>query len=351
MKIEDVYPLSPLQEGMYYHWSNSPSSYFAQMSYQLKGALHVDMLEQSYQLLIERHAILRTSFTNKVGKELLQVVKKEGSSEFNFLDESADKSFSIEEFKKADQHKGFNLEKGSQMRLSVVRLAENTYEFIWSYHHILMDGWCAGILIKEFFYLYTCLVEGKKPVLPKVYPYSIYIKWLLKRDKKISYNYWRDYLSGYDTISALPKITNTASATFHLEKKRFALSAGLSQSIQSFCTETGITENTFVQTVWGILLSKYNAVNDVVFGAVVSGRPPEIEGIEEMVGLFINTIPVRIRFNKEQKVIDLLKEAQKEYINGINHHYTQLAEIQAESELEKNCSITSWYLKITRFRR
>lgn len=333
MKIEDVYPLSPLQEGMYYHWLTSPLDYFEQTSYKLKGELNIDAIEKSYQLLVARYAVLRTSFTQKLGKELLQVVRKEVENNFTYIDSSGEGEPFIERYKKADRDKGFDLEKGSQMRLSVLFLGNSTYEFIWSHHHILMDGWCVGILIREFFQLYRSLTQNETPELNTVYPYSSYIKWLMKVDKEHSLHYWKNYLLDYETACTLPVMVSSERKENKIDKKRFSLNASLSQSVRSICSELGITENTFLQTAWGILLSKYNNAKDVVFGSVVSGRPAELEGIEEMIGLFINTIPVRIQFSKDVTVKELLKEVHKSSIEGIPHHYTQLAQIQSESQL------------------
>ncbi|MCB2411226.1 condensation domain-containing protein, partial [Hymenobacter lucidus] len=333
MKIEDVYSLSPLQQGLYYHWLSSPEAYFEQITYRLEGELNVDALQKSYQALMARHAVLRTCFTPNFGEEVLQVVQKEAPVAFTYLDVSNKEDFSLAAFKEADRQKGFNLHKGSQMRLTVLALGQHTHEFIWSHHHILMDGWCSGLLIRDYFEIYHSIVQVRLPQLTKVHPYSNYIKWLLARDKEASLQYWNQYLQGYDTISSLPKATTTPEAGYDVKQKAFALEPSVRQGLKSLCEELAITENSFIQAVWGMLLSKYNNTTDVVFGGVVSGRPAEIEGIEEMIGLFINTIPVRIRAPHDMSVRELLKQVQQESIEAIAHHYTQLSTIQTNSEL------------------
>src|SRR5689334_3683115 len=145
---EDVYSLSPLQEGIYYHWLSNPGStvYTEQMCYRLKGKLDISLLEKSYEQLVSRHAVLRTFFTQEVGTNILQVVRKEPVYTFIFRDlGNPDESY-VAEFKNNDYHAGFNLNKGTQARLSVLSLGNDTWEFIWTQHHILMDGWCVGIL-------------------------------------------------------------------------------------------------------------------------------------------------------------------------------------------------------------
>jgi amino acid adenylation domain-containing protein/non-ribosomal peptide synthase protein (TIGR01720 family) len=336
--IEDVYPLSPLQEGLYYHWLSSAGSpvYFEQMSYRVKGNLDLTLLEKSYQILVFRHAVLRTFFIGDLGEIPLQVVKKSIDPSYKFHNISETPHFSIEEYKKSDRSMGFDLRKGSQMRLMVLGISDNTYEFIWSHHHILMDGWCVSILIKEFFQIYYSLLHGKLPELNEVYPYSGYIEWLSTINKENSLKYWKNYLSGYDTTNGIPKLSVKEPQRFQMQERIFAIKDSIRQSINTLCTDLGITENIFIQAVWGILLGRYNSTEDIVFGSVVSGRPPELEGVEEMIGLFINTIPVRIRMKEEMTVKKLLKEAQQNAIEGTNHHYIQLAEIQSASELGRN---------------
>ena len=336
--VEDVYSLSPLQEGLYYHWVHSPGFhfYFEQMSYQLKGGLDIGKIEKSYQMLISRHAILRTCFVQDLGETLLQIVKKEVPPTFAYLDVSGDTRFSIEDHKAADRSKGFDLHKGSQMRLTVLRLEDDTYEFIWSHHHILMDGWCVGILIKEFFLIYYSLLQDKPPALNKVYSYAGYINWLDKIDKVNSLQYWRNYLAEYDTITGIPKLSGTAGRDKTIRRRVFSVEGPVRHAIRTLCGELAITENTFIQTIWGILLGKLNNAEDVVFGSVVSGRPGELEGIEEMIGSFINTIPVRIPARNGITVRELLKSVQQASITGSAHHYIQLADIQSQSELGSN---------------
>jgi tyrocidine synthetase III len=333
--LEDIYPLSPLQEGLYYHWLSSPgsSAYFMQQSYQLKGDLKIAAFEESYQILILRHAILRTCFTLDLEERALQIVKKKVGSNFVYKDVSGDKDFSLQDFKASDRVKGFNLHTGSQMRLTVLGLGDNTYEFIWSHHHILMDGWCVGILIREFFQIYHSLVDARVPELNKVYAYSSYIDWLGKIDKEKSLRYWQDYLSGYDTIASIPALSVNNNHGYQARVASFRLGGSVRKSIRSLCADSGVTENTFFQAVWGILLSRYNNRNDVVFGSVVSGRPGEVKGIADMIGLFINTIPVRIHLNEEISILELLKEVHQRSIEGLDHHYIQLAEVQSASQL------------------
>lgn len=342
--IEDVYTLSPLQEGMYYHWllGSSSSLYFSQTSYRLNAASYsVEQIKRAYHQLIERYSILRTSFVNEFS-EPLQVVYKEVASSFSYekldvnLSEEA-REIHIEQAKVADRELGFNLKESSQMRLKILDLGGGFYEFIWSHHHILMDGWCIGILINDFYQLLKGIKSGTPAVLAKPTPYSNYIKWIIAVDQKASLTYWSEYLKEYNSTVEVPfKNENGVSLLYSEVKKTFFIKDELYTKVKNLCNELEITQNTFIQAIWGVLLSKYNGTQDVVFGSVVSGRPSNLAGVESMIGLFINTVPVRVAYDETTRPIDLLKSMHQTGIENNAHHYTNLSMIQAQTEIGKD---------------
>ncbi|MCW3104227.1 MAG: amino acid adenylation domain protein, partial [Bacteroidetes bacterium] len=337
--VEDVYPLSPLQEGFYYHWLEAPgaSAYFNQISCRVNGALEINKIEESYRILSARHAVLRTFFTSEYSDNTLQVVIKDCPPAFTYKEIPGEVESSVEEYKYTDRKKGFNLHNGSQIRLTLLGLGENAYEFIWSHHHILMDGWCIGILINEFFQIYHSLVRGATIKQETVRPYSDYIKWLMKKEKSGSLRYWKEYLSGFNTLTPLPKRpVKEEGIAHHPGETSVSLDPSVRAAMKRLCSTLGITDYIFIQTAWAVLLSRYNNTGDVVFGSVVSGRPGEIDGIERMVGLFINTIPVRVKINSGVTIRQLLKEVQQRSIEESEHHYTQLADIQSQSEIKQS---------------
>ncbi|NQX42957.1 non-ribosomal peptide synthase domain TIGR01720/amino acid adenylation domain-containing protein [Pedobacter steynii] len=328
--LEDVYALSPLQEGMYFHWSNglTSSAYFSQMTYRLKGKLNVPVLEESYHRLVSRHAVLRTCFMEHAAGKLLQLVRKEVKHEFVYVGDISDHE-TIAEYKLLDRAKGFDLNSGAQMRLAVMKSDHDVFELIWSHHHILMDGWCMSILTKEFFHIYYSLLQGQAPALARVSSYSDYINWLgaLDRDKSIAY--WKNYLSGYLHTTTIPgKISMEQAVAYQEAECAVQLSGALREQINTVCRKLGVTEQTLIRCAWACLLGKYNNSDDIVFGSVVSGRPAGIDGIEQMVGLFINTIPVRIKVAAEGTFESLITAIHHDFIEGADHHYLQLAEIQ-----------------------
>jgi amino acid adenylation domain-containing protein/non-ribosomal peptide synthase protein (TIGR01720 family) len=341
-RVRDIYPLSPMQEGMLFHTLLSPSlgQYFEQLSYGLSGTLDVSMVKWSLDYLMTRYDILRTQFVRGSHARNLQVVLEERSSEFTYKDIREEVALSertvvVEGYKLADRRRGFDMESDVLMRVMLLHTGESDYEFIWSFHHILMDGWCLSILVKEFNYIYSCKQADKAVMLPTAPAYVEYIKWLNQRDEEPSRAYWKEYLSGYSTQSALPKqaglieeVEVRAACEHYLR-----LSAEETMGLQRLANLHGVTLNTLMQVLWGILLSRYTGQEDVLFGAVVSGRPAEIAGVSSMVGLFINTVPVRIQIAKQEKLGSLLKSVQAASVASLPHHYSSLAEVQGLSEL------------------
>ena len=340
--VEDVYKLSPLQEGIYYHWLSDPKStmYFEQTSYVIKGNdIDIKIIKKSYDLLTLRHGILRTSFSTDYGGEALQIVRNEVESTFVYesiasgLSKDEQKDYLVS-YKEADRKKGFDLSTGSQMRLIILDLENGQYQFIWSHHHILTDGWCMSILINDFYKLMFSVQYCSDPDLEPVIPYSNYIKWLSNIDKQSSLNYWKEYLNSYESVLEIPfgLLKENDVYSYKEGKEYLYIENTLWNSINRLCIQMNITQNTFIQGVWGYLLSQYNNINDVVFGSVVSGRPSDLEGVENIIGLFINTIPVRVQYSEKDSAKKLLKMIQKNAISSMPHHYITLSELQSLSE-------------------
>ncbi len=338
--VRDIYPLSPMQEGILLHYllDEAPELFLVQVSYDLHfSQLNIQAVERSLNELIKRYDVLRTLFLFKGYERPLQLVLRENKADFTYKDireEGGNEMHQVlASYITADQRRGFNVGEEVPMRLSVYRTAASTYTFVWSYHHLLMDGWCMGILINDFRKIYSALMEGIEFRLPAVKPYSNYIKWLENQKNDVGL-YWKKYLAGYESLATLPK---QRSITGPYVNKLSGTTVTLNQAqLHTASTRYGITMNTLLQAVWSILLSKYNNVNDVAFGAVVSGRPATIEGVEEMVGLFINTVPVRVTFDPGDTIAVLLQRLQQQLLEIEPYHYHPLAEIQSYSSLGRN---------------
>ena len=346
--VEDIYTLSPMQEGMLFHalMDKSSSSYFEQTAFRLHEELDIFLVEKSFNDLVNRHDILRTAFIQKDTPRAVQMVLKSRAVDFYYQDISqiggqGEKEFFITGYKEKDKQRSFDLSKDVLMRVAVFRLNPAEYQFIWSHHHILMDGWCIGILNTEFFEIYTSYLENRPYRLPGVKPYRNYIQWLEKQDQEESVRYWENYLDSYEeqtgiTRTKTQKLTKEENQTgYRNETVSIVLDMEKTAGLNKLAARSHVTLNTVAQTLWGILLGKYNGKDDVLFGIVVSGRPPGLEGIESMVGLFINTIPVRIRFESRMKLKTLLRETQEDALASEPHHYHPLAEIQSKSILKQ----------------
>ncbi|MBO0934888.1 non-ribosomal peptide synthetase, partial [Fibrella aquatilis] len=342
--IKDIYGLSPMQEGMLFHalLGSSPSAYVNQISYRLEGTLHVELVQQSLQRLMDRYDVLRTIFDHKKADAALQVVLKEREADFRYHDlrkQTPDQQVEfLAVYKQQDRQRGFDLGRDMLMRMSLLQLADNQYELMWTHHHILMDGWCADILISEYNQFYAGLCQGQLPVLPPPVPYRRYIDWLGRQDVATSLAYWQDYLAGYDQPASLPTATGVglAGATaegYEARELDVTLTETLSQGLAELAVRQRATLSTLVQCVWGLLLGRYCDRSDVVFGAVVSGRPPQVAGIEGMVGLCINTVPVRVRAAASLGFVAWLAQSQQLASGSEAHHYCSLAQVQAQSGL------------------
>jgi len=342
--IKDIYKLSPMQEGMYYQYllDKASMAYFQQMRFQFHDYLNIDVVKMSLKEIFKRYNILRTVFNHEKLDIPLQIVLKECENEVHYedikpMDIDSKKSY-VENYIEQDKKRLFNLNKDILMRVSIFEVNENEYDFIWSFHHIIMDGWCLGIIISEFFEIYNSFIETRDYKLPVVKQYRKYIDWLEKQDKNTSKEYWKNYLQGYNKMTGIPKSGIPAATGSAYLKDDIILNfqGQRLQEIVRLTSKNQVTMNTFIQTIWGIILSRYNSTNDVMFGAVVSGRPPEIDDIESMVGLFINTIPVRINYDRNDSFVDILKKVQDEAVKNKQHHYYPLYKIQSESPLKKN---------------
>ena len=337
--IKDIYPMSPMQAGMYFSslYNRSSNAYFEQISYAVKGNVNVEIFEKSLEFLFETYENLRTVFNHNKMDEPLQVVLKKVPTLVSFSDltNNQKRNDVIAQYQLEDMLKGFDLNKDVLMRIKIFKMLPDTFTVIWSYHHILMDGWSAGMFLDEFNQVYHQILSGSAPKVPQRSQYKVYIDWLAKRDIALSLNFWEDYLKDYDTLTSFPqkKLNNSS---YLLREKVVKLDEHISELLTSYAFQSGFTLSNVLQAIWGILLSKYNHSQDAIFGLVVSGRPEEIPGIDSMLGLFINTIPVRVRCSEDYYVKDIIKSVSLDNTETMPHRYCQLADVQNVSEINNN---------------
>jgi iturin family lipopeptide synthetase A len=355
--IEDIYPLTPMQAGMFFHSlydrENTPM-YFDQLSYRLQGHLDISLMEKSLNGLLERHDILRSAFVHQGLDHPLQIILRERRVDFYYEDirhlaqnsggnNGDEREAFIGAFKKRDRRRSFDLANDTLMRVAVLQVGDREYELIWSYPHVLLDGWCLGILTSEYFEIYHSHLQDRPCRLTSAKPYRTFIQWLDRRDKEEMKRYWKEYLTGYEAPVGIRRKKYLATWwAFEDEYRPAAVTAVLEEHkalrLQQTANRNRVTLNTLFQALWGVVLGKYSGkpVGDVVFGSVVSGRPPQIQGVETMVGCFINTVPVRVRFDETTGFGDLIRQVQQKAIESEPYHHYPLADIQADSPLKQD---------------
>ncbi|WP_336155969.1 plipastatin non-ribosomal peptide synthetase PpsC [Bacillus sp. 204(2023)] len=338
-EIQDIYPLSFMQEGMLFHslYDEQSRAYFEQASFTINGQLDLKRFQKSMDAVFDRYDIFRTAFIYKNVAKPRQVVLKQRHCHVHVEDIShlneKDKEHCTEAFKEQDKSRGFDLQTDVLMRISILKWAPDHYVCIWSHHHILMDGWCLGIVIKDFLHIYQALGKGQFPDLPPVQPYGTYIKWLMQQDREEAAEYWKKRLQHFEKASPLPKRTDQMSDGT-LQQITFTIPEKETSELQKIAAACGATLNTVFQALWGIMLQKFNRRDDAVFGSVISGRPSELKDVENMVGLFINTIPIRVQ-SDFLSFSDLVSGMQKDMTEAEAYSYFPLYDIQAQSALKQ----------------
>ena len=346
--IESIYPLSPMQEGMLFHSLYEPKSgvYFNQLSFTIHGNLDVSAFDLAWRQVVERHPALRTLFVWKNRTKQLQVVLKKINLPWTNLDwrelSPLEQEEQLEVFLQADRNKGFELDKAPLTRCVLIQLAEETYKFVWSSHHLLTDGWCIHIIFKEVFAFYEALKTGFDLFLPPTRPYKDYIAWLQQQDQSKAIAYWRKTLQGFlaPTLLVVDRIEkqNLQQKKTYFEQN-LRLSATATATFKSWTQKHHLTLSTCVQGAWALLLSRYSGEEDVLFGATVSGRPSVLSNVESMVGLFINTLPVRVQVESESELLPWLIRLQQQQVEREQYSYSSLSEIKRTSEILPGCSL------------
>jgi amino acid adenylation domain-containing protein len=335
--VQGIYPLSPLQEGFFFHNLNDKSSaaYFVQVSYRVHGRMEPKYAQLALEMLAARYDVLRTSFVLEGLKKTYQVVLKERAPGFYFEDICArnDQEEYLEDLRQKDKQRSFDLTHDPLMRMLLLQLSHDEFELVWSHHHIIMDGWCTGIVIREFSQIYHSLQQGVQPQLRPVTQYREFIKWLDKRDAQASATYWKEYLQGYETLSGIGFWGKKKRQGYSNCEVLAEIDATTTEQLQQLCAKQKVTVNSLLQSAWAVLLSRYAGKDDVAFGMVVSLRPREIKGVESIVGLLINTVPVRITTDGRQSFSELVKQVQRNALAAEKHQYYPLADIQAATGL------------------
>ncbi len=342
--IVESYALSPMQQGMLFHSQYAPGSGvdIEQIVCELNETIIPDLFCKAWMLVVDRHPILRTNFKWEELEVPIQEVHEKVNLPFFYEDLSAiikkDQQKFLDEYCNSDRKQGFDLSAAPLMRVKLLKLSEKSFTCIWTFHHILLDGRSFPIILNEVFKFYNKFINNENIDLPVPKPYGEYIKWLQDQDESKSIFFWKKYLEGFKSPTSLnfnkfeyePQELNTGyDVVYH------HLNESLTKSIVKFANENSLTPYTIVLAAWALLLYKYSGNEDVLLGATRSNRRDTIEGSDDMVGLFINTLPVRIKIKPESEVLTWLKEIREELRNLREHEQTHLMQIQKVSEVHQ----------------
>ncbi|WP_258557665.1 amino acid adenylation domain-containing protein [Rhodococcus sp. AG1013] len=324
--LADVWPLSPLQAGLLFQTEltgDEHDPYLVQLEIVLGGSVDADRVRRAVQALLDRHAILRVSYATGPDGDPVQLVPERVELPWAVAD--LENPEAAEQVLADDRARRFDMSVSPLLRGLLIRTGADTHRLVLTYHHILLDGWSVPLLVREFLEAYVAPDPGAVPVPPS---FREYLSWLGSVDLAASTERWVDALAGVDEPTLLGPLERGRQLPTVPRAERLILTEEATARLEAVARERGVTLSTIVRAAWGIVLGAWTGRDDVVFGAIVSGRPPQIDGIESMIGLFINTIPVRVRLHPAETLGELLDRAHAEQTSLLDHEHVGLADIE-----------------------
>ena len=340
--VEDFYPLTPAQQGMLFHALFAPDSaaYCQQFDYRIGGNLNVAAFKQAWQAVMQRHAMSRTGFLWHGLTEPVQVVFRRADLPIKELDlthlEPPAQREQLNGLLNEDRNTGLELSRPPLMRVALVRVAEDQHHFVWSCHHLLLDGWSRYLITNELFAFYDSFSNGRALELATPRSFREYLAWLKRQDLVEAETFWRRMLKDFTAPTSIVPEREAASVTREeagYREQQLDLSAATTNSLLSLGRQNRLTMNTIVMGAWAFLLSRYSGDADVLFGVVTSGRPPDLDGVESMIGNFVATLPMRIRVTGNESIDAWLEEIQRQQLEIQKYEYSPLAEVQQWNDI------------------
>ncbi|WP_312491881.1 non-ribosomal peptide synthetase [Pseudomonas cremoris] len=347
--IEDVYPLTPMQEGLLLHTLLEPGTglYYMQDRYRINSALDPERFAQAWQAVIARHEALRASFCWNVGEDMLQVIHKPGSTPVEYLDWSHDPEHEqeprLQALLKSEREAGFDLLNQAPFHLRLIRVGAERYWFMMSNHHILIDAWCRSLLMNDFFDIYMALGEGRDAQLATPPRYRDYIAWLQRQNLNEARQWWQQNLQGFERTTPIPSDRpfmrdHAGHGGMVVGDCYTRLDARDGAQLRELAQAHQLTVNTFAQAAWALVLRRLSGDRDVLFGVTVAGRPVEMPEMQRTVGLFINSIALRVKLPEDDQPCSV-----RQWLSGLldsnmqlrEYEYLPLVTIQEHSELPK----------------
>jgi natural product biosynthesis luciferase-like monooxygenase protein len=336
------YPLSPMQQGMMFHSLYAPQS--GVNIQQVIGTLHhnldAEKFKWAWNQVMLRHDELRTRFQWEGLKEPLQEVVSSVELPVDQQDWSqmspAECAEKLEQYLKSDRQRGFVMSRAPLMRVALFKEGEQRHQFVWTFHHAMVDGRSFATVLNEVFAYYEAGLKGEEPKLEELRPFREFTQWLSQQDFSRSEQFWREQLKGFTTPTPLvvaKQISANGSVDVEYGEELTLVSADRSDTMRSVAEKHGVGLSTLLQAAWALTLNRYSGEEEVVFGVTRSGRRTSVEGAESMLGIFINTLPVRAHIKPDAKVSDWLKELRVQQNAIREHEHTPLLEIQKWSEM------------------
>ncbi|MEU3370407.1 non-ribosomal peptide synthase/polyketide synthase [Streptomyces sp. NPDC006660] len=339
--VEDLLPLSPMQSGMLFHSLLDPDgrTYVNQVQLVLSGVGDPHALAEAWQRTVDANPVLRSHPAWQESTEPVQVIRRRATVpvvHHDWTGRPADRcAADLDRLVEQDREAGIDLATAPLMRLVLIRLDAERVRMVWTFHHILLDGWSAAQVFDEVCERYAALTAGRPPEVPARRPFAEYLAWLAGQDTATAEQYWRTTLAGFRAPTELPRDRRAAGAhhSSSSDTVRVTLDGDVSARLRETAQRAGLTVNTVLQGAWALLLSRYGGGDDVVFGTTVSGRPAELPGVTTMVGLFINTLPTRARIDGRRPLLGWLSDLQTAQSEARRHDFVSLAQVGTWSEV------------------
>src|SRR5580704_1682 len=338
--IENIHSLSPMQQGILFHalYDPRPSLYLVELAWTLRGPLDAAAFARAFQELADRHTVLRTCFAWERLPRPMAIVRRQVRLPIEEHDLShlapAEQRDAARRIEEDFSRRGFDLTRAPLLRLALIRLAGDAHRFLWASHHLLLDGWSLPILVREAFTLYEAYAAGKDARLDRPRPYGEYIAWLSKQDLAASEAFWRAELRGFAAPTSL-RVDRPDGEEEGFEERTLLLPEPDAAALQAFARRHQLTLSTLVQGAWALLLARYSGEEEVLYGATVSGRSAPVPGIERMVGLFINTLAVRVKVPPDAAALPWLRSLQDQQAELREYEHSPLVDVQGWSELPR----------------
>ncbi len=358
--VETIYRLSPAQEGMLFHVLDAAESgvYLEQTACTLRGDLDAEALARAWEWAVARHPALRASYHWQGMPRPVQVVHRRVDLPWREEDwrgaTEPEQAARLAALLDGERRRGFDLERPPLLRFTLARLGDRAWRFLWTHHHLLLDGWSLSLLLQEVFTAYAAFRAGGQPRLPQPRPYVDYVAWLETQDLGEAERFWRAALADVGAApvppaGAAPAPPPAGEAPF--EDETATLPAAVTAALEALCRRTGLTAGTLMHGALALLLGGLTGEEDVVLGSVVSGRPAHLRGAESMVGLFINTLPLRVRLAPAERLLPWLAGVQRRLADLRQFEHTPLAAVRRWSGLPAGEPLFSTLLAVENYPR